>query len=105
MDDETHNAYVFEKTVPLPHGTAGRIDLYCRGGFVLEAKQGSDRLDVLLALSQLVEQQRKQRRRGAATCGTSAWDTAMERARSRRKTTPAICPPTRRAMAGRPSCS
>ncbi len=81
VDDETHNAYVFEKTVPLPHGTAGRIDLYRRGGFVLEAKQGSDRVDAPPALSQQVEQQRRQRRRGTATRGTAAWDTAMERAR------------------------
>ena len=81
VDDETHNAYVFEKTVPLPHGTTGRIDLYRRGGFVLEAKQGSDRLDAPPALSQQVERQRKQRKRGTAIRGTSAWDTAMERAR------------------------
>jgi hypothetical protein len=39
--DESANAYVFEKSVPLPHGTTGRIDLYKRGFFVLEAKQGS----------------------------------------------------------------
>ena len=76
VDDETQNAYVFEKTVPLPHGTAGRIDLYRRGGFVLEAKQGSDRLNAPPALSQQVEQQRKQRKRGTAIRGTSAWDTA-----------------------------
>jgi hypothetical protein len=42
--DDAANAYVFEKPVPLPHGTTGRIDLYKRGCFVLEAKQGSDRL-------------------------------------------------------------
>ena len=40
---EAENAYVFEKAVPLPGGTTGRIDLYRRGCFVLEAKQGSDR--------------------------------------------------------------
>ena len=39
--DDARNAYVFEKPVPLPHGTTGRIDLYKRGRFVLEAKQGS----------------------------------------------------------------
>ena len=39
--DEASNAYVFEKSVPLPHGAAGRIDLYRRGCFVLEAKQGA----------------------------------------------------------------
>lgn len=40
--DDALNAYVFEKPAPLPHGTSGRIDLYKRGCFVLEAKQGSD---------------------------------------------------------------
>ncbi len=38
--DETASAYVFEKSVPLPHGATGRMDLYRRGCFVLEAKQG-----------------------------------------------------------------
>ena len=45
--DDEHNAYVFERTVKFhnPDGThtPGRIDLYKRGCFVLEAKQGSDR--------------------------------------------------------------
>jgi len=40
--DEAGNAYVFEKSVPLPHGATGRIDLYRRGCFVLEAKQGGE---------------------------------------------------------------
>lgn len=43
--DDRHNAYVFERNVPLVHEggrtTTGRIDLYKRGHFVLEAKQGS----------------------------------------------------------------
>ena len=43
--DDAQNGYVFEKAVPLPHGTTGRIDLYKRGCFVLEAKQGSDAWD------------------------------------------------------------
>jgi len=49
--DERENAYVFEKSVPLPHGTTGRIDLYRRGCFVLEAKQGSDKIETDAALS------------------------------------------------------
>jgi hypothetical protein len=44
--DEDENAYVFEKTVTFHHGdgmsSTGRIDLYKRGCFVLEAKQGSE---------------------------------------------------------------
>lgn len=44
--DDAQNAYVFERAVTFqnPDGTTspGRIDLYKRGCFVLEAKQGSD---------------------------------------------------------------
>ncbi len=43
--DDEKNAYVFERTVPFPNPdgstTVKRIDLYKRGCFVLEAKQGS----------------------------------------------------------------
>ena len=43
--DDQGNAYVFERAVHFDHGdgthSAGRIDLYKRGCFVLEAKQGS----------------------------------------------------------------
>ena len=45
--DDRDNAYVFERSVTFQHGngltSTGRIDLYKRGCFVLEAKQGSDR--------------------------------------------------------------
>ena len=41
--EEEHNHYVFEKSVTFRHNdgttTIGRIDLYKRGCFVLEAKQ------------------------------------------------------------------
>ena len=77
---EAKNAYVFEKAVPLPHGTTGRIDLYRRGCFVLEAKQGSDRPEPGQALSQEAERQLRGRKRGTAVRGTAAWDTAMARA-------------------------
>ncbi len=44
--DVAQNAYVFERDVTFDQGdgtsTTGRIDLYKRGCFVLEAKQGSD---------------------------------------------------------------
>ncbi len=46
MPDDAHNAYVFERAVTFLHSdgttSAGRIDLYCRGSFVLEAKQGTE---------------------------------------------------------------
>lgn len=45
--DDEQNAYVFERAVTFhnPDGTTsgGRVDLYKRGCFVLEATQGSDR--------------------------------------------------------------
>ena len=44
--DNSQNAYVFERSVTFHHGdgktSTGRIDLYKRGSFVLEAKQGAD---------------------------------------------------------------
>jgi hypothetical protein len=67
--DEADNAYVFEKGVPLPHGATERIDLYRRGCFVLEAKQGSDRAEPGPALSQEAEHRLKARKRGAAGSG------------------------------------
>ncbi len=64
--EDAWNEYVFERAVPLPHGTMGRIDLYKRGCFVLEAKQGSEKGGG---------------RRGTAVRGTASWDTAMEKAK------------------------
>ncbi|MFZ2360609.1 MAG: type IIL restriction-modification enzyme MmeI, partial [Anaerolineae bacterium] len=59
--DEADNAYVFEKAVPLPSGSVGRIDLYRRGCFVLEAKQGSELHQPAPALSRQAEQQGRRR--------------------------------------------
>src|SRR5215212_7494497 len=74
-DDEL-NDYVFERAVIFhnPDGTksAGRIDLYKRGCFVLEAKQGSDRESSgAQARRQRGEAAIKRRRRGAAVRGTA----------------------------------
>ena len=99
--DEAANAYVFEKAVPLPHGSTGRIDLYRRGCFVLEAKQGSDQHQPAPALSRKVQEQRKRRRRGTAMRGTAAWDTAMERAREQAQAYARALPPEEIA-GGRP---
>lgn len=84
-DDTAHNAYVFERTVPLHQRdgktTHGRIDLYKRDCFVLEAKQYADRPaepDTLsLALGELSGATRKAR----IARGTEAWDDAMLAAR------------------------
>ncbi|MDX9975426.1 MAG: class I SAM-dependent DNA methyltransferase, partial [FCB group bacterium] len=95
--DETANAYVFEKAVPLPHGTTGFIDLYHRGRFVLEAKQGSDAAEP----APLAAAPRK-RKRGTAARGTSTWDTALEKARRQAQTYARSLPPSELADGGRP---
>ena len=66
---EERNAYVFEKSVPLPHGTTGGIDLYRRGCFVLEAKQGSDRPEDGQSFSERALRQRQGRKRSTAMEG------------------------------------
>ncbi len=72
--DDRRNAYVFEKSVPLPGGTTGFIDLYKRGCFVLEAKQGSDQTAGAASTARL--------KKGTAVRGTAGWDTAMEAAKN-----------------------
>ncbi|HYM61084.1 MAG TPA: type IIL restriction-modification enzyme MmeI [Thermoanaerobaculia bacterium] len=65
--DEERDAYVFEKLVGIPHEgrqhTIGFIDLYKRGHFILEAKQGSEQGGSRL---------------GTAKRGTPAWYIAMQ---------------------------
>jgi hypothetical protein len=79
--DDAENAYVLERSVTFHNGdgttSVGRIDLYKRGCFVLEAKQGSERPGVegVLALP------KKARRKGTAVRGTAGWDDAMLAAR------------------------
>ena len=83
--DEEENAYVFEKTVTFQHGdgssSAGRIDLYKRGAFVLEAKQGSEQRGSEKSLGELIPRHGRARRRGTAVRGTQGWDEAMLAAR------------------------
>jgi len=65
--DPERDDYVFEKPVAIPHDgrkvTIGRIDLYKRGHFVLEAKQGSHE---------------GSRRIGVADRNTPRWHIAMQ---------------------------
>jgi hypothetical protein len=79
--DTELNEYVFERAVPLhqPDGksTTGRIDLYKRGCFVLEAKQYEEKVeqtDLQLAVAPLP-------RKSAPVRGTARWDEAMLKAR------------------------
>ena len=79
LPDDALNAYVFERAITFQNGdgttSPGRIDLYRRGCFVLEAKQGSDREQ------QPAPQGNGRRRRGTAVRGTQGWDDAMLAAR------------------------
>ena len=92
--DPAADTYVFEKPVPLAHGTTGFIDLYRRGCFILEAKQGSD--------GGKGEGERKKGRRGTAIRGTSSWDTALEKARRQAQSYARGLPPAELAGGGRP---
>lgn len=79
--DEAENAYVFERSVTFHNGdgstSTGRIDLYKRGCFVLEAKQGIERAEPTASLIL----PRQPRRKGTAVRGTAGWDDAMLAAR------------------------
>ncbi|MBU6122612.1 class I SAM-dependent DNA methyltransferase [Hymenobacter siberiensis] len=87
-DDPTKDAYVLERAVTFGSSTAGgksstgRIDLYKRGCFVLETKQGTDTPDqqALAAKAELGLPADK-RRRGHAVRGTAKWGQMMEAAR------------------------
>lgn len=82
------NDYVFERRVAFKHAdgssTNGRIDLYKRNSFILEAKQSSKRkpkkkLDAdQLAL---LPEDAKQSKLGHAKQGTRGWDEVMKAAR------------------------
>jgi hypothetical protein len=77
--DNSRNYYVFERPVTFRHPTGlsstGFIDLYKRGCFVLEAKQGSEAPEPSLLFEM-------PHRRGTAVRGTAGWDQAMLRARN-----------------------
>ncbi|HEX8915966.1 MAG TPA: type IIL restriction-modification enzyme MmeI, partial [Humisphaera sp.] len=84
-DDDRDNAYVFERHVRIAEGdgttTTGRIDLYKRGCFVLEAKQGSAAAVEDDGPGLFGTAERKSKKRGTAVRGTAGWDEAMEKAR------------------------
>ncbi len=84
--DPAQDAYVLERSVTFNDGagkqSTGRIDLYKRGCFVLETKQGSEAPDrqeagdrAALGLEAI------KRRRGHAQRGTAKWEQIMQAAR------------------------
>jgi hypothetical protein len=93
LPDDALNAYVFEKSVRFPNRdgsvSLGRIDLYKRGHFVLEAKQGANDGDA---------------KPGHGIRGSEGWDQSMVRAKNQaeryvralpaaegRPTSPSLC--------------
>ena len=85
--DDSQNAYVFERAVCFEAtagdsaASSGRIDLYKRGCFVLEAKQGAEKPATATPLSDAGRKARAGLKKGTAQRGTQAWDDAMLRAR------------------------
>ncbi len=81
--DESRNGYVFEKAVTFRNSdsstTQGRIDLYKKDCFVLEAKQGVEKH--IADGDYLSTDQVTRRKAGTAIRGTRGWDEAMIRAR------------------------
>ncbi|HUU01299.1 MAG TPA: DNA methyltransferase [Myxococcota bacterium] len=99
---ESENAYVFDKAVPLPHGETGFIDLYKRGCFVLEAKQGSDKPEGEKPLSEAATKRQKTRKKGTAVRGTGGWDTTLEKAKQQAQNYARGLPPEELTEGGRP---
>ncbi len=86
--DDAQNNYVFERNVTFHNAdgstSVGRIDLYKRACFVLEAKQGSEKQGKEQSeeenfLFEVTPQ--KTKRKGTAVRGTKGWDEAMLKAR------------------------
>jgi hypothetical protein len=97
VEDDSQNAYVFERNVQFDNldGTYStcRIDLYKRGCFVLESKQGVEQQETAPALSAKQQQRRAKRKRGHGTRGTAGWDDAMFRARGQAEQYTRALPP------------
>ncbi|MCA9443538.1 MAG: class I SAM-dependent DNA methyltransferase, partial [Candidatus Omnitrophica bacterium] len=95
---EEENAYVFEKSVTFHHGdgsqSTGRIDLYKRGCFVLETKQGVEKDEEDKPLSTAFKARQAKRKKGTATRGTAAWDESMIRARGQAEQYARALPPS-----------
>jgi len=86
----SQDAYVYERAVTFQDGSkrsTGRLDLYKRGCFVLETKQGTNspddqqRADAADAAA-LGQASQERRRRGHAVRGTRKWDQMMTEARN-----------------------
>jgi len=89
-NDDRLNLYVFERTVVYPRAygavSTGRIDLYKRGCFVLEAKQGCDHNPATAPST-------TRTRRGMAIRGGAYWERTMREARIQAQTYARALPP------------
>jgi len=84
-DNPAQDAYVLERAVEFNDNgkrSTGRIDLYKRGCFVLETKQGTDTPDQQKAMDRAeLGFAPEKRRKGHAVRGTAKWGQMMETAR------------------------
>ncbi len=84
VDDDSQNAYVFEKNVVFDNGdgtsSTRRIDLYRRGLFVCETKQGVEKEEQEIVLSEQQIKRRKKKKAGHGKRGTKGYDDTMLRA-------------------------
>ncbi|MEI6655708.1 MAG: DNA methyltransferase [Verrucomicrobiota bacterium] len=82
--DNAQNSYVFERAITRKSldgtTTTGFIDLYRRGSFVLESKQGTNAPGEENALAALVAPTAATGKTGHGKRGTAAFDKALERA-------------------------
>ena len=82
------NDYVFERSVDFKHDdgstTPGRVDLYKRDCFVMEAKQSAKRREtrkIDLEQPELTSKDSRRFKAGTATRGTGRWDEVMRAAK------------------------
>ncbi len=86
-EENAFNDYVFERRIDFKHGdgstSAGRIDCYKRGSFILEAKQSAKRIKKKPNPNQgdLLPEEALQLKPGHAKRGTRHWDQIMKAAR------------------------
>ncbi len=71
--DDAGNAYVFERSVTFHHAdgstSTGRIDLYKRGCFILEAKQGVEKKVLAAALAAATKAKARSAKEGTGMGG------------------------------------
>jgi hypothetical protein len=80
---EIDNGYVFEKGVQDPKAGIKKIDVYKRGCFILENKQGTtDATSSTPSLSALHQRQRQNTKKGHGKRGTKSYLVAMEKAKN-----------------------